>query len=187
MKNLLFIVIFALSNFAISQNQLHFKAEIANRNGDVIYIKDTLNKTIKEIKVDDKGIFKASFEIANGNYVMFDGVEYAQLYLKNGYDLILKTDAKEFDESIVFEGKGSEENNYLAKEVLLNEKYSLDQLIKLNPEEFDKLMIIQKKDKMKQVENLNLDSKFIEKEKRIIDDFYKFVIKYYNEKKKFKN
>ena len=123
MKNLLFIVIFALSNFAISQNQLHFKAEIANRNGDVIYIKDTLNKTIKEIKVDDKGIFEASFDVKEGLYLFDDTREFTILYLKNGFDMVMKMDASQFDESISYSGKGSKENNYLDRKSLTDEEY----------------------------------------------------------------
>ena len=83
MKKLYFILvafIFSCIGFAQS-NAVNFQAEIANRNGDVIYIKE--DKTvIKEIKIDDKGIFKATFPIKEGMYQMFDGVEYTDLFLK---------------------------------------------------------------------------------------------------------
>jgi thiol-disulfide isomerase/thioredoxin len=43
--------------------------------------------------------------------------------LKNGFDLKMKMDAQNFDESIVYSGKGAAENNYLAQKSLTNEEY----------------------------------------------------------------
>ena len=37
------------------------------------------------------------------------------MFLKNGYDLNLTLDTKDFDETIVYKGKGANENNYLAQ------------------------------------------------------------------------
>ena len=54
---------------------------------------------------------------------MFDGVEYTMMYLKPGYDLKLKMDAKKFDESIVYTGKGEKENNLLAQKTLMEEAF----------------------------------------------------------------
>ena len=90
------------TSIGFAQNVVNFQADIANRNGDVIYIKNNKNQTVKEIKVNEKGIFNDSFDVTEGEYVMFDGVEYAQLFLRNGFDLKLKMDAKAFDESIKF-------------------------------------------------------------------------------------
>jgi hypothetical protein len=36
--------------------------------------------------------------------MLFDGKEYTELFLKNGYDLNLKMNAQDFDESIVYSG-----------------------------------------------------------------------------------
>jgi hypothetical protein len=47
--------------------------------------------------------------------INYDGVEYAQLYLKNGFDLSLNGCAA-FDETLKFKGKGK--NNFLANETL---------------------------------------------------------------------
>ena len=43
--------------------------------------------------------------------------------MKNGYNLKLTMDAKEFDESIVYSGKGSKENNFLAQKALSDENF----------------------------------------------------------------
>ncbi|MCD8529621.1 MAG: hypothetical protein LRY25_02610 [Flavobacterium sp.] len=49
---------------------------------------------------------------------MNDGNEGTTMFLKNGYDLTLTLDTKDFDETIVYKGKGANENNYLAKKAL---------------------------------------------------------------------
>ena len=109
--------LFALIGFNISfgqDNMVKFQADIANRNGDVLYIKNN-KEIVKEIKADAKGHFETSFEVKEGMYQLYDGVEYTELFLKNGYDLSLKMDAQNFDESIVYSGKGASENNFLAQ------------------------------------------------------------------------
>jgi len=182
MKKIFSILIFILTlTVSFAQEKVTFRAEIANRNGDIIFIQDSNEKNIQEIKINEKGIFESTFSIKEDFYTMFDGVEYAQLYLKNGYNLTLTMDAKMFDETISFKGKGANENNYLAEETLYQEKYNLDKLIKLNPDAFDQLIIQQKKEKLEYLDKQNLGSSFVENEKTKIDDFFKFVTKYYDD------
>jgi thiol-disulfide isomerase/thioredoxin len=127
MKKMLFALFtLVIASTAIAQNAVNFQAEIANRNGDTIFIKDASNKTIKEMVVNKKGVFKGSFDVKDGFYVMFDGVEYAQLFLKGGFDLKLKMDAKLFDETLVYSGKGSAENNFMAQQAISMEKFEAE-------------------------------------------------------------
>ena len=115
MKNLFtLLTLVFFSSVCFAQENVKFEAKISNKNGDVIYIKDN-NIIVQEIKIDDKGIFKAQFPVKEGMYLLFDGVEYTQLFLKNGYDLKLTMDAKQFDASIKYTGKGEAENNFLAQ------------------------------------------------------------------------
>ncbi len=164
---LLFTVVLTTIGFA--QDKVKFQADIANRNGDVIYINTSANKTIKEIKVNKKGVFEDSFEVVDGNYMMFDGVEYAQLFLKNGYDLKLKMDAAQFDESIVFKGKGSDENNFLAQSALLDEKVNYDEMLALSEDAFVKAIENKLKTDIERLEKTKLDAKFKEDQKKSIE------------------
>ena len=123
MKKVIMLLFLATNvMIGLAQETVSFVADIANRNGDVIYIRDMMNKPVQEMKVDEKGLFSGSFSVADNFYLLFDGVEYAQLFLKNGYDLKLTMDAKNFDESIKFSGKGSDENNFIAQTALLDQK-----------------------------------------------------------------
>jgi len=182
MKKLFFFFTLMLTAVGFAQGKVHFRAEIANRNGDVIYINTMSNKTIKEIKVNDKGVFDASFEAADGDYMMYDGVEYAQLFLKDGYDLSLKMDAAQFDESIVFKGKGEAENNFLAQSTILDEKLDPNALLALDQEAFTKAVDQKQQGDLERLEKAKLDPKFTESQKQSIVQNLMGLKQYYNQK-----
>ena len=183
MKKLFFFFALMLTAIGFAQGKVNFRAEIANRNGDVIYINTNTNKTVKEIKVNDKGVFEASLEVADGDYMMYDGVEYAQLFLKDGYDLKLKMDAAAFDESIVFTGKGAAENNFLAQTTLLEEKLNPTELLALGEAEFNKAVDLKQKEDTERLQKANLDPKFTESQKQSIVQNLMGLKQYYNQKK----
>ncbi|WP_310557400.1 TlpA disulfide reductase family protein [Flavobacterium sp.] len=171
-------------SFGQSKNTISFQAEIVNRNGDVIYIKDTKNKTIKEIKINDKGVFKDTFKIEKDDfYMFFDGTEYTQLFLKNGFDLKLKMDAKQFDESIIYDGKGAAENNYLAQDAIKNEQINPEKLVALSEDEFKKMTEEKKLTEETTLDKSGFDKTFIEIQKRNISMNIKGLKQYYNESK----
>lgn len=120
MKRMLFIFLFVGMAAFAQTDVVKFTAKIENRNTDTIHIQGKNFK--KSIPVNKKGVFTDSFNVPKGIYQMFDGVEYAQLYLKPGFDLSLTMDAKMFDESIVFTGKGAGENNFMAQQALADER-----------------------------------------------------------------
>ncbi|HLA56839.1 MAG TPA: TlpA disulfide reductase family protein [Flavobacterium sp.] len=120
MKKMLFFFLFVGMATYAQTDVVKFTAKIANRNTDSIHIIGQNFK--KDIAVNKKGVFTDSFTAPKGMYQMFDGVEYAQLFLKPGYDLSLTMDAKMFDETVVFTGNGSKENNFLAQGTLQEEK-----------------------------------------------------------------
>ena len=182
MKKLFFFFTLLLATIGFAQGKVNFRAEIANRNGDVIYINTNTNKTVKEIKVNDKGIFEATFEVADGDYMMYDGAEYAQLFLKDGYDLKLKMDAAAFDESIVFTGKGAAENNFLAQTTLLEEKLNPTELLALGEAEFNKAVDLKQKEDTERLQKANLDPKFTESQKQSIVQNLMGLKQYYNQK-----
>lgn len=99
-----------------------FTAKIENRNTDSIVINGAA-KFRKVIKLNPKGVFSDSFAAPAGFYQFSDGVEYTSLYLKPGFDLSMTMNAKLFDESIVYKGKGEKENNFLAQKALIDEEF----------------------------------------------------------------
>ena len=126
MKKIFLLVFFTVAGVYAQADKVKFAAQIQNRNSDSLVIRS--RGFSKTLKADKKGKFADTFEVQPGLYQLFDGTESTTLYLKNGYDLSLTMDAKQFDESIKYKGKGEKENNFLAKKALDSETFfnSLD-------------------------------------------------------------
>lgn len=183
MKKVVFVVIaFVLSFMSHAQVKKYvtFQAEIANRNGDFIYIRQN-QKIIKKIAVDQKGVFMDTLKVVEGPYLLFDGVEYTSLYLKNGYDLKLKMDAKDFDASIVYTGKGSPENNFLAQKTILDSKYDYNVLLAASPEDFKRLSQEKISADLLQLNKSKFDPNFLTAQKKEIQESLIGLTKYYEQ------
>ena len=138
MKKLLTLVTTLLVTVSLfAQEDMTFQANVTNKNGDVLFIKNG-RTIVKEIKADEKGTFKATFPIKEGLYQLFDGAEYAQLFLKPGYDLKMTLDGAKFDETIKFTGKGSNENNFIAAQTLAEQKFDYNGMLALDEAAFNK-------------------------------------------------
>ena len=100
-----------------------FSAKVDNPNSDSLsIIKLFKDETLQTIHLDSNNTGQKSFYLPMAYYSLFDGNESTQIFLKPGYKLHLYLNAKEFDESIKYTGKGAAENNYLAQKTLLEEK-----------------------------------------------------------------
>lgn len=139
--------------------QMTFTAKIDNRASDTITIRGA-QKFIKKIAINKNGLFTDTFEVTTGFYQFFDGSEYSQLYLKNGYDLLMTLNAKEFDESISYNGKGSLENNVLAKKALDDEQFELKHFTSDDEAAFEKAFEAKKASDSKLFSDINLDENF---------------------------
>lgn len=122
MKQLL-VVLIAVSMFSCKQEPKDYvtlSGKITNQTSDSIQI---INRTFsKTIKVNSDGTFKDTLKVVDGLYNFYDGNEAATIFLKNGYDLNITLDTKDFDKTIKFSGEGAENNNFLAEKYLFEEK-----------------------------------------------------------------
>jgi thiol-disulfide isomerase/thioredoxin len=167
---------------AQTKSYVTFKAEIANKNGDFISLRDN-KKVYKKIQVNKEGVFKDTVTIKEGLYQMYDGVEYTDLYLKNGYDLTLKMDAKNFDESIEYSGVGANENNYLAKATLAESAFEFDKLMELNDADFSAAIENKTKSDLAKLEGSKLDASFVALQKKKIEGNKAGMTAYFKESK----
>ena len=105
--------------------------KITDKSSDSIVVRSrTYSKTI-QVKSD--GTFKDTLKVEAGVYNLYDGNESTSIFLKNGFDINLTLDTKQFDESITYSGFGAEHSNFLAKQSLMQEKLlDLEVLGKLN-------------------------------------------------------
>ena len=182
MKNVMFIFIASIfSSIGFAQGTVSIKADIANRNGDILFIKQG-RMIVKEIKADEKGAFDGSFEIKkDGMYTLFDGAEYATLFLKGGYDLKIKMDAKKFDETLTFKGKGADENNFLAQQTREASSSDEEKLLEMNEADFAKAMETKKATKIATLDKSKLDILLVDALKKNIDAEQKGLTDYYKE------
>ena len=185
MKKVFLIVMVFIGILSINAQKkpnLIFQAEIANRNGDTIKILNRNNgKEVRKIGINKQGVFKDSFAVEEGIYMLFDGKEYTQMYLKNSYNLKLKMDAKNFDESIVYSGIGSNENNFLAQNTVSESKYDYNLLLALNKEEFDKRIVEKKNTAILKLDSKKLDPNFVTLQKKNEEKSLAGLSKYYDQ------
>ena len=150
----IFVLLCALTIVACKQepkDYVTFSGKIENKNSDSIILRTRTNS--KTIKLNADGSFMDTLKLAAPDvFVFFDSKESAPIFLKNGFDLKMNVDANEFKESIKFSGTGSEHNNFLAEQRLLEEKL-LDQ---------DKLSSLSSEGLRIEIENI----------KKELNDFY---------------
>lgn len=131
-KVVLFIAVLAIVSCKNEpKDYVSFSGKITDKNSDSIVIKK--GDYSKTIKVNEDGTFSDTLKVTPDTYTLFDGGEYAYVFLKNGFDVHMTLDTKKFDQSIQFSGTGSENSNFIADKLRMNEKlFDLDELISLD-------------------------------------------------------
>ena len=181
---LFFVAIF--SGFAQNTtNTVSLNVKIANRFSDTITISS--GRTFKQkVGINKKGEFQATFEAVKdgGLYRLNDGNEGTTMFLKNGYDLTLTLDTKDFDETIVYKGKGANENNYLAQKALSDEKFEmeLESLFDADEATFKEALARKKANDVKMIDGKGLDETLVNMLRPSFDQEEKFLLDYYKQK-----
>lgn len=100
----------------------YFGGEIVNPNNPfVFFCKD--NEVIDTIKLDKNNRFFIQFDsLAPGLYSFKHEPEYQYVYFDKNDSIMVRVNSKDFDESVVFCGRGGEKNNFLMELYLKNEK-----------------------------------------------------------------
>lgn len=138
MKKLLLLTA-AIAIIACKQEPKDYVAlsgKIIDKNSDSVVVRSrTFSKTIK---VNDDGTFSDTLKVETGVYNFYDGKESTNLFLKNGFDITVTLDTKEFDESVKYSGTGAEHSNFLAENNLMQEELlDLDALGRLDMAELE--------------------------------------------------
>jgi thiol-disulfide isomerase/thioredoxin len=122
MKKLLLLTA-AIAIIACKQEPKDYVAlsgKIIDKNSDSVLVRSrTFSKTIK---VNDDGTFSDTLKVETGIYNFYDGKESTNLFLKNGFDITVALDTKEFDETVKYSGTGAEHSNFLAENNLMQEE-----------------------------------------------------------------
>jgi thiol-disulfide isomerase/thioredoxin len=92
---------------------------------------------IKEISVDENGVFSDTLRVNDGNYTIHDNNQAASIYIKKGDHFNMTVDTEDFDNSITFTGEGAKANDFFAKLTLLQENLDYESLIGGDQANFD--------------------------------------------------
>ena len=185
MKKLIYVLVVALGVFSCKEEPKDYvtlSGKITNQNSDSLVVRSRTYS--KKIDVNKDGTFSDTLKVETGNYSIFDGGESTSLYLKNGFDLTMTLDTKQFDETVKYVGIGADANNYLAATALLQESVFEDEdLFKLEKKEFDQKMETVKHS----FENLlstskNLDTAFVSQQTNQINGLVKYISSNYEQK-----
>lgn len=171
------VILNALNIVAQGTNTIKFTATIANRNSDTLIIKGRDNFE-KVIPIDKKGVFATTFDAPQGFYVLYDGKESSNLYLKPNSEVNLTLNAQEFDETIVYKGKGVEESNFLAQQALNDENFTKEAFTK-EPNEFTALLDSKLKSDTEKIEKSDFPAEFKTALKRSFESFHQYVAQDY--------
>lgn len=186
MKKLVYLLVLSVSfSFAqtTAKGKVKFSAKIENRNSDTLTIYGP-NKFKQAIPVNKKGVFEATFEVTDGLHQFSDGSESSMLYLKGGDDLKLTMNAKEFDETIVYSGKGAKESNFLAQKALSDEKFEmeLEGLLEKDEATFKAALDAKASEDIAKLEGAGLDEKLVSVLKPRIAQEGMMLTQLYNQK-----
>lgn len=178
------LVFSALNAIGQVKNPIKFTAKITNRNSDTLVIKGA-NNFKQVIPIDKKEVFAATFEAPQGFYRFSDGVESSTLFLKPGSEVNLTMNAKEFDETIVYKGKGTNESNFLAQQALKDEKFQNEAFAK-EAAEFKSLLDAKTKSDLENVEKGDFDPEFKTNLKKSFEQFNQYAVQMYESAAKMK-
>jgi len=126
---LIFILIFTATvlsckkdNDGTGTNKAFIGGEIINPNSNYVVIMKSY-ETLDTVLLNDQNRFSYKLkDFEPGLFGFFDGKEYQNLIIQPDDSLMLRLNTLDFDESLVYTGRGAKENNFLMEVYLLNEQ-----------------------------------------------------------------
>ncbi|MDY7396763.1 TlpA disulfide reductase family protein [Aureibaculum sp. 2210JD6-5] len=188
MRKIVFIIIAILAIQSCKKNEIKdyvtISGKITDKNSDSLVV--LARNYSKKIKVNTDGTFHDTLKVKDdNNFVIYDGKEQSSIFLKNGYDLNITLDTKQFDETIKYNGVGSQPNNYLAEKTIQQEQFLAknNDIYSLDKNTFDtkiNTFLSDLETKLKSAKNL--DSLFIAQQTNVLNSTKKRFYNTYNEK-----
>ena len=116
------LIVFTSCNSGDDDYTAYFGGEISSpRSPYIIFSKD--NKVVDTIPLDENNRFFIKYDsLTPGLYSFRHEPEYQYVYFDKNDSLMISVNADNFDQSIVFSGRGEKKNNFLMELYLLNEE-----------------------------------------------------------------
>ena len=152
---LIFSFIITTVSCDFDDNSTYFVGKILKKTNDKISIlKDQV--VLNEVVISNDGDFTMVIDsVQDGLYNFKHLPEFQYILLEKKDSLVLRLNAVDFDESLVFTGKGSSKNNYLIDIFLNNENEQnfINSKLRKKPNEFSKII-----DSLIQIKMLKFDN-----------------------------
>lgn len=108
----------------VGNARVFFGGEIINPNNNYVLFVHPYDQQTDTLLLDSSNRFSKSMNVSQpGIYTFLHGGEYQLVLLEPGDSIMIRLNTLDFDESLVFMGKGARENNYLIASFL---KYETD-------------------------------------------------------------
>lgn len=118
----------------------YFGGEIINpKTNFVLFLKD--HQVIDTLLLDENNRFLKEYDtLKEGLYTFKHGTEFQYIYLEPSDSILVRLNSWDFDESLVYSGKGNTKNEFLINLFLQNEKEekSMYQYFSLNESDFQR-------------------------------------------------
>lgn len=137
----------------INSDVTYFGGEIVNPKSDYVIIYKS-KVALDTVRLDDNNRFLYKIEnIDAGLYNFYHSGEYQLAILEPKDSIVLRLNTLEFDESLVFTGKGSKKNNYLINTYLEDEieNKNIIRLTQLSPKDFEQRLDSLKSNKIRKL------------------------------------
>ena len=177
-SQILFLFLIISSCNLKSNTETFFNGKIIKKTSDTITLLKDEN-IINKSKINEDGTFSmVNDALENGLYNFQLPPEFQYLLLNQGDSLALRLNSLDFDESLVFIGKGSSKNNFLMDVFLNHEKEEkiINSSLGLKPNIFKKLIDSLLAIKNNSYENFNKITKLTSIEKLIIENAIKLPL-----------
>lgn len=124
MRFFLFISLIILSNCKNDNKQTFFNGKILNKSSEKIILSRDENPLYNSL-INENGNFSITIDsLESGLYNFFLQPEFQYVILEEGDSIYIRLNSLDFDESLVFMGKGSAKNNFLIDVFLKNEEHN---------------------------------------------------------------
>ncbi|MFC4722090.1 TlpA family protein disulfide reductase [Geojedonia litorea] len=127
--------------------------EVINPNNDYVTISSSTRFDTIALDAKNRFLFKIN-NLKPGLYAFAHGGEYQMVLLEPQDSIIFRLNTNDFDESLVYTGRGAKKNNYLIKMFLDNEQENQNfmNLCQFEPSRFEKVLDSTRHSKLKELD-----------------------------------
>ena len=118
--------LFTISNAFPKAGKITLSGSILNPTQATVEITYINDDELVSAELDSEGNFSLTAKIESGFYFLNYGRNSAYIYLHPKDDLKIRFNSEKFIESMVFEGKGADRNNFLVKKSMVDKELTKD-------------------------------------------------------------